>query len=619
RHGRRLGRRRHRRPHGQVRVVRSVGHGPVSGEVCKQRGRAGHRRHRAHEPAGRLLARPPGREVRDPELLRAQAEGDRLRPLRRIPRGGLEAERLPVGPVGRGRAARTHRGQRSAEGDGDLPVLQARVRGDRRGGGEAPPRSCGHCPGRARTDQPDVGGEPHPDPPYTRSHGGAADERDLPAGRGQAVRPGDGRERARPGGPGRDLLRPARAERRGQVDHDADADRPGPRRRGRDPRDGARAARRLEAGAHRDGRRPPARQPGRRAPHAPDAGRVRPDLPGAGRGAARGRRPRPPDREPDQPRRHARLRALRRDAAPAPDRPRPDPRAHGRARPAGAAGAVGTDRPPARVRRDGADVDALHRGGRAARRYGGRHVTRAHRRAGPARGGRARRGRRAGARGVRHARAPRVGLAPGRRGRLAHASQRPGGGDRAGGAAGRRRARRRAPPRQPRGRVRHADRGADRVTAPVHRVRRLEPAALAGVMSRDIVLFGRYWKATTFSSVVQPTIYLLAFGLGFGSLVSHVEHVRYVEYVGTGVVATAVLFSSAFPGMFNTFIRWKFQRTYDAMLAAPVDVEELITAEVLWISVRAGVYGVAPLIVAMAFGLSPNAGMLLVPFAGFVT
>jgi lipooligosaccharide transport system permease protein len=157
------------------------------------------------------------------------------------------------------------------------------------------------------------------------------------------------------------------------------------------------------------------------------------------------------------------------------------------------------------------------------------------------------------------------------------------------------------------------------VTAPAHRVRRLEPAALAGVMSRDIVLFGRYWKATTFSSVVQPTIYLLAFGLGFGSLVSHVEHVRYVEYVGTGVVATAVLFSSAFPGMFNTFIRWKFQRTYDAMLAAPVDVEELITAEVLWISVRAGVYGVAPLIVAMAFGLSPSPGMLLVPFVGFVT
>jgi lipooligosaccharide transport system permease protein len=152
-----------------------------------------------------------------------------------------------------------------------------------------------------------------------------------------------------------------------------------------------------------------------------------------------------------------------------------------------------------------------------------------------------------------------------------------------------------------------------------HRIQRLDPAALAGVMTRDVVLFRRYWKATTFSSIVQPTIYLLAFGLGFGSLVSHVGHVRYVEYVATGVVATAVLFSSAFPGMFNTFIRWQFQRTYDALLAAPVDVEELVTAEILWISFRAGIYGLAPLVVGIAFGLNPEPGMLLVPLIGFVT
>src|SRR5260370_22447464 len=154
---------------------------------------------------------------------------------------------------------------------------------------------------------------------------------------------------------------------------------------------------------------------------------------------------------------------------------------------------------------------------------------------------------------------------------------------------------------------------------PTRRVRRLEPAALAGVMSRDVVIFKRYWKATTFSSVVQPTIYLLAFGLGFRSIVPYVGHVKYIEYLATGVVATAVLFSSAFPGMFNTFIRWQFQPTYDAILAAPVDVEELITAEILWISVRAGIYGVAPLVVAMAFGLEPTAGMLLVPGICFVT
>jgi lipooligosaccharide transport system permease protein len=70
--------------------------------------------------------------------------------------------------------------------------------------------------------------------------------------------------------------------------------------------------------------------------------------------------------------------------------------------------------------------------------------------------------------------------------------------------------------------------------------------------------------------------------------------------------------------MFNTFIRWQFQRTYDALLAAPVDVEELITAEMLWISIRAGIYGVAPLLVGFAFHLTPEPGMLLVPLIGFV-
>jgi lipooligosaccharide transport system permease protein len=155
--------------------------------------------------------------------------------------------------------------------------------------------------------------------------------------------------------------------------------------------------------------------------------------------------------------------------------------------------------------------------------------------------------------------------------------------------------------------------------AGVRRIGRLEPAALAGVMSRDVSIFSRYWMSTTFSSIVQPTIYLLAFGLGFGALVKNVQHLSYVQYVATGVVATAVLFSSAFPGMFNTFIRWQFQRTYDAILAAPVDVEELITAEVLWISLRAGVYGLAPLLVGIAFGLQPNVGMLLVVPIGVVT
>ena len=151
-------------------------------------------------------------------------------------------------------------------------------------------------------------------------------------------------------------------------------------------------------------------------------------------------------------------------------------------------------------------------------------------------------------------------------------------------------------------------------------MRRLEPAAITGVMSREVANFRSYWKSTTFSSVLEPVIYLVAFGLGLGAtIVDRVDGLEYVEFVGTGMVATAVIFSSALPAMFGSFVKERFQRTYDAILAAPVDVEELVTAEILWISIRAGVYGCFPLIVSMFFGLDPSPGMLLVPLFCFIT
>jgi lipooligosaccharide transport system permease protein len=153
------------------------------------------------------------------------------------------------------------------------------------------------------------------------------------------------------------------------------------------------------------------------------------------------------------------------------------------------------------------------------------------------------------------------------------------------------------------------------------RLGRLERPALQGVVMREVVNFSSFWRSSTFSSTVDPTIYLLAFGFGFGSLVSRVAGYNYIDFVGTGVVATTVLFSGCFPAMYGTFIKYSFQHTYDAILAAPVDTEELVTGEALWIAARTGVYGCVPMLVAMIFGLDPSWGMLLVPFiaalAGF--
>ena len=156
--------------------------------------------------------------------------------------------------------------------------------------------------------------------------------------------------------------------------------------------------------------------------------------------------------------------------------------------------------------------------------------------------------------------------------------------------------------------------------ARARRMRRLEPAAIKGVMSREVANFRTYWRGTTFSSILEPIVYLLAFGLGLSAtLVDEVNGVPYLQFVGTGMVATAVIFSSALPAMFGTFVKHRFQNTYEAILAAPVDIEELVSAEMLWIALRSAIYGSVPLLVTICFGLDPAPGMLLVPIFCFVT
>jgi lipooligosaccharide transport system permease protein len=155
-------------------------------------------------------------------------------------------------------------------------------------------------------------------------------------------------------------------------------------------------------------------------------------------------------------------------------------------------------------------------------------------------------------------------------------------------------------------------------------IKRLDRHALVGVLLREVINFRSFWKSTTFSSTVEPTIYLLAFGFGFGALLNKAggdqyQGRDYVDFVATGTVATAVMFSSVFSSMFGSFFKANYQHTYDALLAAPVDTEEIVTAEALWIGLRAGVYGCMPMLVGMVFGLNPSVGMLMVPFIAFCT
>src|SRR5690606_13165668 len=103
----------------------------------------------------------------------------------------------------------------------------------------------------------------------------------------------------------------------------------------------------------------------------------------------------------------------------------------------------------------------------------------------------------------------------------------------------------------------------------------------------------------------------------FGSMIAVIGDYRYLDFVATGVVGVAALFTSVFPGMFNSYIRRVFQHTYDGVLATPVDVHELVTAAALRIAARSAVCWCTPLVVARFFGLGRSFGMLLVPVVTF--
>jgi lipooligosaccharide transport system permease protein len=150
-------------------------------------------------------------------------------------------------------------------------------------------------------------------------------------------------------------------------------------------------------------------------------------------------------------------------------------------------------------------------------------------------------------------------------------------------------------------------------------VTRPDASAVSGVLLRDWVVFRRTWRSNTVISVVDPVVSLLAFGFGFGALVAKVGGIDYLDFVGTGIVAQTVLYTTVFPGMFDTFFKRDYLHVYDALLAAPVDAVDVVTGEAMFLSIKAGFYGLAPLLVALCFGLDPSLGMLIVPLIGFLT
>lgn len=149
---------------------------------------------------------------------------------------------------------------------------------------------------------------------------------------------------------------------------------------------------------------------------------------------------------------------------------------------------------------------------------------------------------------------------------------------------------------------------------------------LLRVWQRNLLVYRKTWKIAFVPPLTEPLLYLTAFGVGMGGMVGRLAYggtaVGYTAFIAPGMIAINIMQSAFFETTYSSFVRMYYQRTFDAMLATPLTIDEVITGEMLWGASKAVIGTVLMMAVVSLFGLLsyPDALLLLpVAFLGGLT
>ena len=143
---------------------------------------------------------------------------------------------------------------------------------------------------------------------------------------------------------------------------------------------------------------------------------------------------------------------------------------------------------------------------------------------------------------------------------------------------------------------------------------------LYGVWFRHMRVYTKNLLSNGLPPFLEPLIFLAGIGLGLGKYIAEpIGGVRYIEFLGTGLLVTTAMFTAAFECSYGTFIRLEFGKVYDGMLAAPMTVNNLIVGEIIWAGSKGFFFSLAVLIILSLFGIITLPYSLLAPFVGFFT
>jgi len=104
-------------------------------------------------------------------------------------------------------------------------------------------------------------------------------------------------------------------------------------------------------------------------------------------------------------------------------------------------------------------------------------------------------------------------------------------------------------------------------------------------------------------NLADPMLYMLGLGYGLGAMLPEVGGLPYIAFLAAGTVCSSTMMSASFESMYSSFSRMHVQRTWDAIMNAPVLLEDVVVGEAVWSASKAFMSGTAVFLVAAALGL----------------
>ncbi len=140
------------------------------------------------------------------------------------------------------------------------------------------------------------------------------------------------------------------------------------------------------------------------------------------------------------------------------------------------------------------------------------------------------------------------------------------------------------------------------------------------VWQRDLTVYRKIWKISLLPPLLEPLLYLAAFGVGLSGLVGAMPHrgtlVPYLEFIAPGLLAINIMQNAFFETTYGSFVRMVYQKTFGAILATPLSVEEVIAGEIAWAATKSVIATAIMMAVITPFGLIQYPeGLLILPLA----